>query len=55
MKRAALGALLISLVAGSTAMAGTVFRADQYNGQRKEQPHRQDNRNDGAARQRSPQ
>jgi Ni/Co efflux regulator RcnB len=48
MKRAALGALLISLVAGSTAMAGTVFRADQYNnGQRKEQPHRQDNRNDG--------
>jgi Ni/Co efflux regulator RcnB len=48
MKRAALGALLISLVAGSTAMAGTVFRSDQYNNaQRKEQPHRQDNRNDG--------
>jgi Ni/Co efflux regulator RcnB len=49
MKRAALGALLISLVAGSTAMAGTVFRADQYERERNQQ-HRPDNRSDNGHR-----
>lgn len=40
MKRAALGALLISLVAGSTAIAGTVLTADN-NRHRQEREHRQ--------------
>ena len=47
MKRAALGALLISLVAGSTAMAGTTLRADVngHNHLRHVSDHR-DHRND---------
>jgi Ni/Co efflux regulator RcnB len=43
MKRAALGALLISLVAGSTAFAGTFIPADN-NHRRNEREHRQDQR-----------
>jgi Ni/Co efflux regulator RcnB len=50
MKRAALGALLISLVAGSTAMAGTVLAPayyGKYGGQQHQVDNRQhDNRND---------
>lgn len=41
MKRAALGALLISLVAGSTAFAGTLSTADHNNHRRYEREHRQ--------------
>lgn len=49
MKRATLGALLISLVAGSTAMAGTVLPPALHNGNhndRGHQQHRPDHRND---------
>ena len=48
MKRAALGALLLSLVAGSTAMAGTVLPPQLHDGNRSDrgQQHRPDNRND---------
>jgi Ni/Co efflux regulator RcnB len=54
MKRAALGALVISLVAGSTAMAGSNFppgalnRSDrqQQNERNGHEQHRPDNRND---------
>jgi Ni/Co efflux regulator RcnB len=49
MKRAALGALLISLVAGSTAMAGTVLPPAIHNGghnDRGHEQHRPDNRSD---------
>ena len=53
MKRAALGALVISLVAGSTAMAGSNFppgaldRSDrQQHGRNGHEQHRPDNRND---------
>jgi Ni/Co efflux regulator RcnB len=49
MKRAALGALLISLVAGSTAFAGTVLPPALHNGgndDRGREQHRPDYRND---------
>ncbi len=47
MKRAALGVLLISLVAGSTAMAGTVLPPALLNGSHNERGHdRPDHRND---------
>ncbi len=50
MKRAALGALLISLVAGSTAMAGTVLppalHGDGSQNDRGREQHRPDHRND---------
>jgi Ni/Co efflux regulator RcnB len=45
MKRAALGALLISLVAGSTAFAGTFIPVDNSH-RRHEREHRQDHRRD---------
>jgi Ni/Co efflux regulator RcnB len=56
MKRAALGALLISLVAGSAAMAGTVLPPTLHNGghndrgDRGHEQHRPDNRNDNRGR-----
>ena len=50
MKRAVLGALLISLVAGSTAMAGTVLPPALHGGGQNDrgghEQHRPDNRND---------
>jgi Ni/Co efflux regulator RcnB len=49
MKRAALGVLLISLVAGSAAFAGTVLPPALHNGShndRGREQHRPDNRND---------
>ncbi len=58
MKRAAVGVLLISLVAGSTAMAGTVlghrFERDHNDGKRNEQQHRPDNRHDDRRRHNPP-
>jgi Ni/Co efflux regulator RcnB len=53
MKRAAVGVLLISLVAGSTAMAGTVLPPAIVNGShndRGHEQHRPDNRNDKRGR-----
>lgn len=44
MKRAALGALLISLVAGSTAIAGTVLPPNFNDHRRHEREHRPDSR-----------
>ena len=56
MKRAALGALLISLAAGSAAMAGTVLPPALLNGNQNDRGHSQqqqqrpDNRNDNRGR-----